>query len=93
MTSILSLCLKLGFNTLKVTAVAICRLGRTRLDRPHDPHGGVSIDVKSYLYCKPGPRLHVHNLEAVWVETRLEKEGLCLAHSIDHRTPMYNTGT
>ena len=46
---------------------------RIRLDRPNDPHGGVAIYVKNYLYCKPRPDLYVNNLEAVQVETRLEQ--------------------
>ena len=49
-----------------------------RLDRLNDPHGGVAIYVKNYLYCKPRPHLYVNNLEAVWVETRLEQEGLLI---------------
>ena len=51
---------------------------RIRLDRPNDPHGGVAIYVKNYLYCKPQPDLSVNNLGAVQVETRLEQEGLLI---------------
>ena len=49
-----------------------------RLDRPNDPHGGVAVYVKNYLHCKPRPDLYVNNLEAVWVETRLELKGLLI---------------
>ena len=47
-----------------------------RQDRADDPHGGVAIYVRNNLYCKPRPDLHVNNLEAVWVETKLNLENL-----------------
>ena len=43
-----------------------------RQDRADDPHGGVANN----LHCKPRPDLHVNNLEAVWVETKLNQENL-----------------
>ena len=45
-----------------------------RQDRADDPHGGVSIYVRNNLYCKPRPDLHVNNLEADWVDTKLNQE-------------------
>ena len=45
-----------------------------RQDRAGDPHGGVAIYVRNKLYCKPRPVLHVNNLEAVCVETKLNQE-------------------
>ena len=47
-----------------------------RQDRADDPHGGVAIYVINNLYCKPRPALHVNNLEAVWIETKLNQEHL-----------------
>ena len=42
-----------------------------RQDRADDPHDGVASYVRNNLYCKPRPDLHVNNLEAVWIETKL----------------------
>ena len=39
-------------------------------------YGGVAIYVKNNLICKPRPDLDVPQLEAVWVETRLNQETL-----------------
>ena len=50
----------------------------TRLDRPNDPHGGVAIYVRNYLYCKHRPDLHVDGLEAVWVETKLNQKSILI---------------
>jgi len=47
-----------------------------RKDRADDPHGGVAIYVRNNIYCKPRPDLHVNNLEAVWVETKLNQENI-----------------
>ena len=47
-----------------------------RQDRADDPHGGVAIYVRNNLYCKPQPDLHVNDLEAVWIETKLNQENL-----------------
>jgi hypothetical protein len=49
-----------------------------RRDRPDDPHGGVAIYVRNNLYCKPRPDLQVQDLEAVWVETKLNQESLLI---------------
>ena len=49
-----------------------------RLDRPGDRHGGVAIYVRDSLYCKARPDLQVPNLEAVWVETKLDQESLLI---------------
>ena len=49
-----------------------------RLDRDGDAHGGVAIYVRNSLCCKPRPDLHVDNLEAVWVETKINQEGLLI---------------
>ena len=38
--------------------------------------GGVAIHVKSNLICKPRPDLEVAQLEAVWIETKLNQETL-----------------
>ena len=46
-----------------------------RRDRPDDSaFGGVAIYVKNNLICKPRPDLAVQDLEAVWVETRLNQD-------------------
>ena len=45
-----------------------------RQDRADDPHGGVAVYVRNKRYCKPRPVLHVNNLEAVCVETKLNQE-------------------
>lgn len=45
-----------------------------RQDRLGDRHGGVAIYVRNTLVCKPRPDLHVHGLEAVWVETKLGQQ-------------------
>ena len=37
---------------------------------------GLQIYVRNNLYCKPRPDLHVNNLQAVWVETKLKQEHL-----------------
>ena len=50
-----------------------------RQDRADDPHGGVAIYVRNNLYCKPRPDLHVNNLEAVWIETKMNQEKLLVA--------------
>ena len=47
-----------------------------RQDRADDPHGGVAIYVRNNLYCKPRPDIHVNNLKAVWIETKLNQENL-----------------
>ena len=47
-----------------------------RQDRADDPHGGVAVYVRNNLYCKQRPDLHVNNLEAVWIETKLNQENL-----------------
>ena len=47
-----------------------------RQDRADDLHGGVAIYVRNIIYCKPRPDLHVNNLEAVWVETKLNQENI-----------------
>ena len=36
----------------------------------------LTTHVKNNLYCKPRPDLHVNNLEAVWIETKLNQENL-----------------
>ena len=38
------------------------------------PWGGVAIYVKDSLICKPRPDLNVPQLEAVWIETKLNQE-------------------
>ena len=49
-----------------------------RRDRPNDPHGGVAIYVKNTLYLKARPDLHVDNLEAVWIQTKLNQENVLI---------------
>ena len=49
-----------------------------RVDRPDQRYGGVAIYVKSDLVCKPRPDLHIPNLEAVWIETKLNQEKLLI---------------
>ena len=49
-----------------------------RYDRPDSHHGGVAIYVKDHLYCKHRPDLNVPDLEAVWIETRLNQEPLLI---------------
>ena len=49
-----------------------------RRDRPGDPHGGVAIYVKNNLFFKPRPDLLVDDLEAVWVETKLDQTSLLI---------------
>ncbi len=45
-------------------------------DIADDPQGGAAIYVRNNLYCKPQPDLHVNDLEAVWIETKLNQENL-----------------
>ena len=46
-----------------------------RRDRPDDSgYGGVAIYVKNNLICKPRPDLAVQDLEAFWIETRLNQD-------------------
>ena len=49
-----------------------------RLDRPGQAGGGVAIYAKSHLYCKHRPDLHVPNLEAIWVETKINNDILLI---------------
>ena len=49
-----------------------------RRDRLNDPHGGVAIYVRNDLICKPRPDLHVNELEAVWIETKLNQESILI---------------
>ena len=49
-----------------------------RRDRPGDPHGGVAVYVKKNLVCKPRPDLSVPDLEALWVETKLNQDTLLI---------------
>ena len=49
-----------------------------RLDRPDDAHGGVAIYVKEHLYCKHRPDLHIPDLEAVWIESKINQEPLLI---------------
>ena len=49
-----------------------------RYDRPDSHHGGVAIYVKDHPYCKHRPDLNVPDLEAVWIETRLNQEPLLI---------------
>ena len=46
-----------------------------RRDRD-DGHGGVAIYVRNNMFCKERPDLSVNDLEAVWIETKLEQETL-----------------
>jgi len=48
-----------------------------QLDRD-DGYGGVAIYVKSNLVCKPRPDLLVDGLEAVWVETKVNRQSLLI---------------
>lgn len=48
-----------------------------RLDRD-DGYGGVAIYIKCHLVCKPRPDLYVDGLEAVWVETKVNKQSLLI---------------
>ena len=56
-----------------------------RLDRTDDAHGGVAIYVKEHLYCKHRPDLHIPDLEAVWIETKINQEPLLIG--CFYRTP------
>ena len=47
-----------------------------RLDQQYNNNGGVAIYVREDLYCKPRPDLQVKNLEAVWVETKINQESI-----------------
>jgi len=50
-----------------------------RLDRPlNHSGGGVAIYVKRHLFCKHRPDLHVPGLEAVWIETKINKETILI---------------
>jgi exonuclease III len=49
-----------------------------RQDRPNDPHGGVANYVRNSLYCKPRPDLQVKDLEAVWIETKLDQKSILI---------------
>ena len=58
-----------------------------KLDR-QDGYGGVAIYVRSNLVCKPRPDLQVDGLEAVWIETKFNKQSLlvgCFYRSPDKR--------
>ena len=50
-----------------------------RRDRPENVgHGGVAIYVKEDLICKHRPDLEVQDLEAVWVETKVNQDTLLI---------------
>ena len=50
-----------------------------RLDRPlNHSGGGVAIYMKRHLYCKHRPDLHVPGLEAIWTETKINKETMLI---------------
>ncbi len=50
-----------------------------RLDRPlNHSGGGVAIYVKRHLFCKHRPDLHVPGLEAIWIETKINKETMLI---------------
>ena len=44
--------------------------------RDRHGHGGVAIYVKEHLVCIPRPDLEVTNLEAVWIETKINQESI-----------------
>jgi len=60
-----------------------------RLDRSGQGGGGVAIYVKRHLMCKHRLDLHTPGLEAVWIETKLNKE-LLLVGSF-YRQPSLGT--
>lgn len=49
-----------------------------RLDRIGQAGGGVAIYVKSHLFYKHRPDLHVPNLEAIWIETKINNDTLLI---------------
>ena len=50
-----------------------------RKDRPNNiGWGGVGIYVKNKHYCKRRPDLEVNNLEAVWIETKIDKKSFLI---------------
>ena len=50
-----------------------------RRDRPNNVgYGGVGIYIKSKHYCKHRPDLEVNNLEAVWIETNIDRKSFII---------------
>ena len=49
-----------------------------RRDRSFQAYGGVAVYVKSNLKCKPRPDLCIPQLEATWIETKLDQETLLI---------------
>ena len=50
-------------------------VGGVATDRPSNHSGGgEAIYVKRHLFCKHRPDLHVPGLEAIWIETKINKE-------------------
>jgi len=49
-----------------------------RRDRPDGAYGGVAIYVKNYLCCKERTDLLIPNLEATWIETKLNQETILI---------------
>jgi len=63
----------------KVDQDSICLNGYhppVRRDRPGDSHGGVAVYVKCNLICKPRIDLCIPDLEAIWIETKLDQDTL-----------------
>ena len=53
--------------------------GGVATDRPSNHSGGgVAIYVKRHLFCKHRPHLHVPGLEAIWIETKINKETMLI---------------
>ena len=53
--------------------------GGVATDRPSNHSGGgVAIYVKRHLFCKHRPDLHVPGLEAIWIETKINKETMLI---------------
>ena len=65
-----------SFNTLNSLQIPNFQ-PLVHLDRD-DSYGGVAIYVRSNMACKARADLHVDGLEAVWIETRVNKETLLI---------------
>eukprot|EP00916_Digyalum_oweni_P003911 GHVL01006970.1.p1 GENE.GHVL01006970.1~~GHVL01006970.1.p1 ORF type:complete len:207 (+),score=13.47 GHVL01006970.1:215-835(+) len=61
-----------------------------RQDRPNNPHGGVAVYVKDNLYCKTRNDLSIPDLEAIWIETKIQQESLLVGTF--YRPPSANVG-
>ena len=61
--------------------------------RDRSGYGGVAIYVKNNLFCKPRPDLEVTDLEAVWIETKVNQDSLLVGCFYRPPDPKFSIGT